>query len=88
MSKRTRGNFTEDFRREAVRLTQTSGWTIRQVAENLGIGLSTLTWWKWEPHATAPPAPQIYAPPHLSAFTQGGGIGLGDLCFLIVIIIL
>jgi transposase len=29
-----------------VRLTQTSGRTIRQVADDLGIGLSTLTRWR------------------------------------------
>ena len=42
-----RGNrFTTEFKREAVRLTQTSGRTIKQVADDLGIGLSTLTRWK------------------------------------------
>jgi transposase len=46
MTQRTRRSFTEDFRREAVRLTQTSGRTISQVAEDIGIGLSTLTRWK------------------------------------------
>lgn len=46
MSKQVRRDFTDDFRREAVRLTQTSGRTIRQVADDLGIGLSTLTRWK------------------------------------------
>ena len=46
MGKRERRTFTEDFKREAVRLTQTSGRTIGQVADDLGIGLSTLTRWK------------------------------------------
>lgn len=46
MSERARRDFTDDFKREAVRLTQTSGRTIRQVADDLGIGLSTLTRWK------------------------------------------
>ena len=46
MGKRERRTFTEDFKREAVRLTETSGRTITQVADNLGIGLSTLTRWK------------------------------------------
>jgi len=50
MIKRTRRDFTEDFRREAVRLTQTSGRTISQVAKDLGIGLSTLTRWKRKYH--------------------------------------
>jgi len=41
-----RREFTEEFRREAVRLVETSGLTLKQVAEDLGIGLSTLTRWK------------------------------------------
>ena len=46
MGKRERRTFTEDFKREAVRLTETSGRTIAQLADDLGIGLSTLTRWK------------------------------------------
>ena len=46
MSKRVQRRFTDDFKREAVRLTETSGRTIKQVADNLGIGLSTLTRWR------------------------------------------
>jgi len=37
--------FSEEFKREAVRLVDTSGLTIKQVAEDLGIGFSTLTRW-------------------------------------------
>ena len=41
-----RGNrATPEFRREAVRLALTSGRTRREIAEDLGIGLSTLTRW-------------------------------------------
>ena len=36
---------TPEFRREAVRLALTSGRTRREIAEDLGIGLSTLTRW-------------------------------------------
>ena len=36
---------TREFRREAVRLALTSGRTRREIAEDLGIGLSTLTRW-------------------------------------------
>ncbi len=36
---------TPEFRREAVRLALTSGRTRREVAEDLGVGLSTLTRW-------------------------------------------
>lgn len=46
MTKQERRVFTEEFKREAVRLLKTSGRTIAQVAEDLGIGLSTLTRWK------------------------------------------
>ena len=46
MGKRERRSFTEDFKQEAVWLTETSGRTIVQVAEDLGLGLSTLTRWK------------------------------------------
>ena len=34
--------FTPEFREEAVRLAQTSGRSRREVAADLGIGLSTL----------------------------------------------
>jgi transposase len=34
--------FTADFRREAVRLVQTSGRSIGEVADDFGIGKSTL----------------------------------------------
>jgi transposase len=37
--------FTQDFRNEAVRLAETSGRTRREIAEDLGIGLSTLRHW-------------------------------------------
>lgn len=46
MSKRERRTFTEEFKQEAVRLTETSGRTNAQIAEDLGLGLSTLTRWK------------------------------------------
>ena len=46
MGKRERRAFTDEFKQEAVRLTESSGRTITQVADNLGIGLSTLTRWK------------------------------------------
>ena len=46
MEQRVRREFSDDFKREAVRLTETSGRTIKQVADDLGIGLSTLARWK------------------------------------------
>ena len=36
---------TDEFKREAVRLVETSGRTIGQVADDLGIGKSTLGKW-------------------------------------------
>ena len=36
---------SEEFKRDAVRIAQTSGLTMRQVASDLGIGLSTLGKW-------------------------------------------
>jgi transposase len=46
MGERERRIFTEDFKKEAVRLTETSGRTMIEVADDLGIGRSTLTRWK------------------------------------------
>lgn len=37
--------FTREFEDEAVRLVGTSGRTKRQIADDLGVGLSTLTRW-------------------------------------------
>lgn len=48
MSERQRRKFTDEFKREAVGLIASSGRSIRQVAEDLGLGLSTLTRWKRE----------------------------------------
>ena len=36
---------TEEFRQEAVRIAMTSGLTGRQVADDLGVGMSTLNQW-------------------------------------------
>ena len=36
---------TEDFKQEAVRIALTSGLSRRQVASDLGVGLSTLSKW-------------------------------------------
>ena len=43
MSKRVQRRFTDDFKREAVRLTETSGRTIKQVADDLGNLVMQLT---------------------------------------------
>jgi len=36
---------TEEFRKDAVRIALTSGLTRKQVADDLGVGMSTLTKW-------------------------------------------
>ena len=45
MGKRKKRTFMEEFKQEAVRLTEISGRTIIQIDEDLGLGLSTLTRW-------------------------------------------
>ena len=40
-----RKGFTQQFEDQAVRLARTSGRTRRELAENLGVGRSTLTRW-------------------------------------------
>ena len=37
--------FTKEFEGEAVRLVRTSGQTKREIADDLGVGVSTLTRW-------------------------------------------
>ena len=44
----TRPKFDDAFRREAVRILKTSGRTISQVSDDLGLGKSTLNIWKLE----------------------------------------
>ena len=46
MEQELRRIFTAEFKQEAVRLTETSGRTVAQVAEDLGIGLSSLARWR------------------------------------------
>lgn len=41
----TRKHFTEDFRKEAVHLALNSGLSRHQVADDLGVGHSTLGKW-------------------------------------------
>ena len=46
---------TPEFRREAVRLALTSGRTRREIADDLGVGLSTLTRWVRQDRDTEEP---------------------------------
>ena len=41
----TQQRFTKEFEDKAVRLVATSGRTRREIAEDLGVGLSTLMRW-------------------------------------------
>ena len=52
-----RQKFTKDFRREAVRLSRESGRTVRDIAEDLGVGISTLSKWRSEDAALEPALP-------------------------------
>ena len=36
---------TDEFRQDAVRIALTSGMTLKQVADDLGVGMSTLNKW-------------------------------------------
>ena len=50
--------FTQDFQDAAVRLAETSGRSRREIAQDLGIGLSTLRHWidrRWERRIEQPP---------------------------------
>lgn len=54
-------NFTKEFETEAVRLAQTSGRTQREIAQDLGVGLSTLVRWIGRSRDRAMDAPAVSA---------------------------
>ena len=58
MSEQERRVFTEEFKREAIGLIAISGRTLRQVASDLGLGLSTLSRWKRQLKDVRSPSPQ------------------------------
>jgi transposase len=45
MKKRTRPTFSPEFRREAALLVVEKGYTIREAAESMGVGQSTMDKW-------------------------------------------
>lgn len=51
MSVQNRREYDSDFKRNAVRLTEESGQTIVEIAENLGIGKDLLYRWRREQRA-------------------------------------
>ncbi len=54
MTSKQRREFTPEFKREAVGLLASSGRTIRQIAGDLDLGLSTLNRWKREQRDAEP----------------------------------
>ncbi|ANO50082.1 transposase [Woeseia oceani] len=44
--KRTRRNYTEDFKREAVALVTEQGYTIAEAARSLGVGANLIGRWR------------------------------------------
>jgi transposase len=59
--------FTKEFEDEAVRLVQTSGRTQREIAEDLGVGLSMLVRWLSRSRDRAAEAPGGSASPDMAA---------------------
>ena len=54
--------FTKEFEEEAVRLVRTSGRTKREIAGDLGVGVSTLTRWLAQSRDRAMEAPDRPGP--------------------------
>jgi len=59
--------FTKEFEDEAVRLALSSGRTRRSIADDLGVGLSTLTRWLSRARDRQRPAPDGAAEADLAA---------------------
>jgi transposase len=62
MSKRTRPTFSPEFRHEAAQLVVTKGYTVREAAESMGVGLSTMDKWVKQLRA-APEGRQVKGAP-------------------------
>ena len=66
---------TPEFRREAVRLALSSGRTRREIAEDLGIGLSTLTrWLREERDASEPSEAPVEVPAELKRLRRENAV--------------
>ena len=59
--------FTKEFEDGAVRLARTSGRTQREIAEDLGVGLSTLVRWLGRSRDRAAEAPDGSTAPDVAA---------------------
>jgi len=46
MSKRKRRSYTDEFKREAVRLVTEQGYSLAEAARNLGVHANLLSTWK------------------------------------------
>lgn len=45
MNKRTRPTFSPEFRHEAAQLVVEKGYSVREAAESMGVGISTMDKW-------------------------------------------
>ena len=53
---RTRGQYTREFKLEAIRLDETSGKSVRQIEIDLGITAGLLNKWRAQHHPNGQPA--------------------------------
>ena len=62
MSKRTRPTYSPEFRQEAAQLVVQQGYSIREAAESMGVGLSSMEKWVKQLRAGAEGSPTQGAP--------------------------
>lgn len=62
MSKRTRPTYSPEFRQEAAQLVVQQGYSIREAAESMGVGLSSMEKWVKQLRAGAAGSPPQGAP--------------------------
>jgi len=71
MGKQKQPRFKEEFKREAVRILMTSGRTVAEVADDLGVGKSTLG----KEIFSANMGPSVSANPYLAFYFKVPGAG-------------
>ena len=62
MNKRTRPTFTPEFRQEAAQLVVEKGYSVREAAESMGVGVSTMDKWVKKLRSVADGKPASGAP--------------------------
>lgn len=62
MNKRTRPTFTPEFRQEAAQLVVEKGYSVREAAESMGVGVSTMDKWVKKLRSVADGKPALGAP--------------------------